>query len=539
VGFTTPIPPTFHNGASATCKMAYDQRTAGETKFPPSDAVWKSIGSFFRRLKHVLMPLPAGTTDRKSMIKPLAFEEWLAAFPPARAEMFRTTAAALVSEGVIDQQHIGRNGMECKVTDMAKAKRYAKYKLIVKKEFAAGCSSYLPVQDDGQTGVQRRATDKPRAILSPHEIMHIVSGPQLRPATQALHDLLAGKQVYAGGMTPVALDKWINEIPEMPLMACDFSQFDASIRESALGFVHMWLEIHGYPRHLKKFHKLWNKPRGRTSAGDQYWGDVMNCSGRSDTALINALLNWIVQLLGWVCVLCKIDPKDHHRLAEVSEEDMKRVMNTLHLIFLGDDSLSGFPGATDADRKVVEEFINLCGFKCKIQVHTRKDEAVFLGSRPYAAVVGGVEALCWGPTLGRRLYKHHYMLRPEPDQLRWLAGIADFERRAYPHVPFLYEMAVAAGLATTTVHNAWSVDKLVAEGAVNKYKELPLVQDRKDRIVQRSDKVWEQLERIYGFGKEANNALITELIEWAGAGMRLPHMIQSPAVLSAVQQDEK
>ena len=64
---------------------------------------------------------------------------------------------------------------------------------------------------------------------------------------------------------------------------------------------------------------------------------------------------------------------------------------------------------------------------------------MFLGHQPYP--VGGV--WYWGPTLARRLFKHHVMLQPTGDLRAWLHGVARMEMLCYPHVPVLYDQAQA------------------------------------------------------------------------------------------------
>jgi hypothetical protein len=141
--------------------------------------------------------------------------------------------------------------------------------------------------------------------------------------------------------------------------------------------------------------------------------------------------------------------------------------------------------------------------------------------------------------LGRRLYKHHYMMRPEVDCLRWLGAVASFEERSYRHVPFLYEIAVAACTATRLVSNHWSTEKLLQEGALNRYKDLPIIEDRKHRRIERSERVWDHLYRVYGVTREELRELQDELIQWARGGMRLPYRLTSPAVYGFVTHDDK
>ena len=136
------------------------------------------------------------------------------------------------------------------------------------------------------------------------------------------------------------------------------------------------------------------------------------------------------------------------------------------------------------------------------------------------------------------MYKHHCMLRPEIDRLRWLKGIAQFEMSAYEHVPFLYESAKAAHEATRTVSNAWNVERLAREGAVNRFKDLPIATDRKTRRIERSPRVWEQLQRIYGFGLTEFREFEGELEDWRAAGRRLPHILKSQALQDAVALDD-
>lgn len=70
-------------------------------------------------------------------------------------------------------------------------------------------------------------------------------------------------------------------------------------------------------------------------------------------------------------------------------------------------------------------------------------DVVFLGNRPYnLRAPDGTRIWRWGPTLGRRLYKHHWMLDPVGNPYAWLQQVVDMEVQCYSHVPILGTIAL-------------------------------------------------------------------------------------------------
>jgi hypothetical protein len=117
----------------------------------------------------------------------------------------------------------------------------------------------------------------------------------------------------------------------------------------------------------------------------------------------------------------------------------------------GDDSVLIVPRRVfwrgqmrEVDMTRVEEIFGAFGFrvpKDKQKLSTDLRDIVFLGQMPFPVMVENRVKWFWGPTLGRRLFKHHHCLKPQGDLRAWLHGVADMEKRCYPHVPILYDMA--------------------------------------------------------------------------------------------------
>jgi hypothetical protein len=131
------------------------------------------------------------------------------------------------------------------------------------------------------------------------------------------------------------------------------------------------------------------------------------------------------------------------------------------------------------------------------------------------------------------------MLRPEVDCLRWLGGIADFEANIYGHIPFISDLAFSTKMVTDRLHNKWCAERLATTGDLNRYKELPMIEDRRHRIFSLSDAVWDQLRRIYGVQVGEVHALRATLSSWAANGCHLPFMIDNSAITRMVRMDEK
>jgi len=531
VGFVHKFTPTWHCNSTSTAKVAIQTRILAETKAHAEPGSWAKVWKFVWKHRDLLMPWSG---PRSEAIHKLSWESWVAAFPPARKVVLEKERLSLLERGIIDD--VG------KLLRPSALDKQVRYKLFVKKELGPGtCPADDVRNDDGMFGVETRLFDKPRAIQSPNECCHVILGPWLRAATKVFKNQhpVWFNTTYAGGLTPVDLDNWINTRPSADTwIMCDFSQFDGSIGPDALKFVRSWLKAHGFPRHeLLKFWQKWAIARGRAAGGMKYRGGEMNCSGRDDTALINALLNWASQTTAWIAEFCGVGING---LSRLTPEQVGKAHSGINLICLGDDSLASVPHLpSSTSLRRVESYIAGLGFSCKIAVAQEKDEVVFLGSRPYWAIVNGTETLSWGPTLGRRLYKHHWMLQPTKAVLRWLAGIVDFEHMAYSHIPYLGELADAAHEVTKFVTCRLTPEALVKSGAMNRFRDLPIYDDRAHRVITRSEKIYEQLHRVYGVGSADLQTLVDQLATWRVAGRPFPYQLNSWAVERMIRQDDK
>jgi hypothetical protein len=222
---------------------------------------------------------------------------------------------------------------------------------------------------------------------------------------------------------------------------CDYSQFDCSYGPECLAFVAWFYERCGLPMEpgtdFRKVFDFWSKPKGTTQYGDHYQAKPMNASGRDDTALMNALLNGLVQAFSWFCHWVDLP---HDRACLSRPALLTAFIYKFDIAVLGDDSITVGPKRNQHGHQIsvagVERTISLSGFECKIKVHEKFSHFVYLGNRPWCTTQGPV----WGPTLGRRLYKHHFQ-RVGRRPYSWLEGIVHFESKDYGYLPILGPMA--------------------------------------------------------------------------------------------------
>lgn len=330
------------------------------------------------------------------------------------------------------------------VTDAAK-----KFSFFIKREMAP---SFV-------FGTNDRPAGNPRIICAPNDQVHVNIGLFTRPATDALHEHWNDDYylTYAGGMNPRGLDVWLakalKRTAATQFVETDYSRFDVTYSNELL--TEIVLQVYtawGVPNDLIGWFLSIRKPMGKTSHGHRVKARPMMASGRDDTALMNALVNGIAQSYVWAAVMF-----DLPSVTAVTLKHLSAVRNCLAIVLLGDDSLTLMPPfKIERAEQLFLEF----GLVVKVKVHDDIRKATFLGMRPYPVEGGG---LAWGPTIGRRLYKHHYAADIVVDHNAWLRGVLRGELVSAAHVPVLSEIndvvrdIVGAG-PTTPVDRLFKAD---------------------------------------------------------------------------------
>lgn len=186
----------------------------------------------------------------------------------------------------------------------------------------------------------------------------------------------------------------------------------------------------------------WEAPKFKARCGGfKFAGRLpeMMCSGRADTALTNSLLNAIATATAHVAARMGLHVRE---VAQLSADAILRVLADMRMYFVGDDSVvTGICPGPDYTAAVSRAYQQMA-FDCKLEEKHHVRDVVFLGNRPYnLRNPDGSRQWQWGPTLGRRLYKHHWMLDPIGNPYAWLQQVVDMEVQCYSHVPILGTLA--------------------------------------------------------------------------------------------------
>jgi hypothetical protein len=168
----------------------------------------------------------------------------------------------------------------------------------------------------------------------------------------------------------------------------------------------------------------------------------------------------------------------------------------------------------------VAEAISHFGFEAEVGTSAHRADAVFLGQRPYRYHSGWH----WGPTLGRRLFKHHCLLAPAVHRSAWLHGVADMEVRAFNHVPVMRQMA---GAVCRILHGRkrtkWSMFR---DGHTNRDPEFVVDWSNRQLLVEPDDLTYEELVGVYQrAGHAVTRADFHDLERQAELARRLPHVV--------------
>jgi hypothetical protein len=167
-------------------------------------------------------------------------------------------------------------------------------------------------------------------------------------------------------------------------------------------------------------------------------GKVMNGSGRPDTSLLNIVNSMFCLMITITAVLYDTEP------ALVTVSQVRASLAVVKVIASGDDSVCVIPKcfggvAISQERveKLMSSYIAQFGFIAKVEPNPDFAHMVFLGCRPYPTQ----GQWYWGPTIGRRIVKHHFLHHCTQDPVAVLHGITDMEKVCYNHVPVLSDLA--------------------------------------------------------------------------------------------------
>jgi len=358
----------------------------------------------------------------------MELEDWLAKYPKGRKECIRSSHEQWTSEG-------------CPLhTKLFRIKGMIKIEI----NAAADLKSVYPVSMEFDE-------IKPRWIQAMEEAILARIGPVTRPLTAQLKMAMPScGPIFYASTSPKVLDIWYRDCKGKFTRASmgDYSMFDATYQTDTMLFAEkMWDQAIKYD---DLAHTFWagiqniRQPKGKsigTFAGFllklKYAAKTMNASGRGDTSALNALVNAFALAIS----ICAVD---HHTITSaVSSLMLARTLSRVRIAIVGDDSLVFYPTRTLYGKDwldcgpLIDLAIATFGLKCEMSMTSDLEDVVFLACRPYP-VMG---EWYWGPTLGRRLYKHHCMLGTDKNPHAWLHGVATMERNCLGFVPVLGSMA--------------------------------------------------------------------------------------------------
>lgn len=433
VGFgVAQCPPTVTRKCHDATVRAVVCRIARDYPARATPGVWHSI-----RALAFTMPELLGVVA-EAYIQPEDLCEFLASFPAPRRRTLEREAMQWTENGCV----IAIRGKHRKFTIFVKREWIPAFARV---EVPCGSSSYHAL-------IMPLLSYKPRIIQAPHDVTHLATGRVFRPILQKLKTVWhADAPIFYASTDPDKLDAWLASITEFPVFAAtDYKMFDKAHTDDTwdLGEELYRRVLDPSYEHYDVFWevlKIWRRPAGGSRTPQyprgffqrlKYIAKTMMSSGRDDTALMNAIVNALAIAIALTSV-------DHGvPLLEACDPAMLRVtLARVRIAIVGDDSAIALPFSTLRSQpwsaRLIADALAGLGLSAKAQLFTKLESLVFLGCRPYR--VAG--RWLWGPTLGRRLYKHHCSSDHTRDQLAWLRGIAMYEARYLGFVPVLGAMA--------------------------------------------------------------------------------------------------
>lgn len=455
------------------------------------------------------------------VVQPLSLEQWLDGFMAPRRMVLRTTETVWAAMSHSWEAISWRS--------------HRAFAVFTKREWLS------PIEVIEDEMVFQRPDHKPRLIQPPEDICHLATGPAMRAVTGWLkHHWNWQRHVFYASVTPELLDKWLQSIADEEMfLACDYSMFDCTHSRVTWGMMERlyrkllppdWEHYELFFKVLKHWEAPWGTARGKRSERHytraRYKGRVMNASGRDDTALANALLNAIAMSSSIAAAWWGVE------LKALTATQWQELQGRCRLAVVGDDSIAAIPSRMANGERVdvlafqeaVDRNIRSLGFVPKSTITDRWQDIVFLGCRPYR--VRG--KLHWGPTLGRRLYKHHCCIHPGRSPIAWLHGVTQMEARCYNHVPVIRAMAIR-------------VNELLSGLKATEYKWDHWEQnwDRKAQLPPPDLDTYQQLASAYCVrGNHMTVDMLLDLEELIYKTESLPVLLDHPAITIMLAVDE-
>jgi len=370
----------------------------------PQAGIWEKAWSFVDEL------LPGFEGSR------LGDAEWLASMPSKRQKPLK--------RGFEDLDRYGFN-----------PRTHGRFQAFVKTEL-------LPGFDKDKEGLTPMKEMLDRLIQGPHDVAHCIVGPWVKPMVKKLKKLWHDENViFYGSSSPEALHKWLQSLisdGQRQYFWCDFKMFDNTHSVDSWTFMEKLYRRWGVDEaRFWDVMEAWRAPRGRCGPF-KYQANVMNASGRDDTALANGVLNGIAMFLSITAAWNRVDVKD------VTLEMVRHARTFLKLSVCGDDSLGSLPMVSEERmaelRRDISYGISQFGFEAKLFSSEKLYDSVYLGMRPYPTSKGWF----WGKTIGRSTYKMGWaLLKNDMDLAAHITGVADMHVLCSSHVPVLADLAQA------------------------------------------------------------------------------------------------
>lgn len=314
-----------------------------------------------------------------------------------------------------------------------RSKDFAVFKAFVKSEL-------LPWFSQSPEGPDNRHTRYvARLIQAPHDETHLLAGPWLKPLVYKLKQVWSsGNWIFYASVKPSEIDTWLmRNRHATSWFWSDYKAFDATYSSYA------WEMLEGFYRQIYPLApvdfwdvlEIWRCPHGKmrnrkSGVTIEYFSDACNASGRDDTALANALFNGLVLAVSFAAAICG------KAIADLTAEDLCATREMVQIAVVGDDSLVACMFDVRPFQALVEANIRSFGLVVEAQSSLELVDVTFLGMMPYP--VG--DALFWGPTIGRRLYKAFWQLDPVGNLPAWTKGVAE-QLAQYQCVPVLCDLA--------------------------------------------------------------------------------------------------
>lgn len=295
-----------------------------------------------------------------------------------------------------------------------------------------------------------RTAANPRVICNPDAWTQLIMGPYMKKMTEDLHKLWNKDSplTYFGGLVPGDAKYWIKNCvstyhhfnPKYTVaIENDFSKFDSTYNKEAFEFIkscYMYWGMDFNNELISHVFDEWMKPKGQFRSGLKVSGPIMNASGRSDTALMNALINGLVQISSY----CMAE-QDVTEVAQLNHEKVCQTLAYIKIAVLGDDSLTFYSYFSGIEKKV-GDMVARFGFEARdMKVHFSPEKMVFLANRVYPVIdKNGNQDIAWGPTM-RKLHKMGISESLQPNPISWLTQVTIATLITSDFVPYIGDIA--------------------------------------------------------------------------------------------------